>query len=276
MGTSDILLRSKMKGLRLSNKVGSKLSINGDVLGFSYAGASRTDILGFEGVDAGQAIQSYGDYRKVAPTGGPLEERFLLLDGTIPTPMAATVAKALAAFAMLNPKLYDETQMARIKADFSSRIPGKEGALNHSMLYLACGHDSSGGEYRLAHAGERVYAKWPGMKTEEGFNLIEKVMAKHAELQGGVYIRNPRETVFGGKRLMGTHPLGGAPMGEDSDRGACDHRGRLYDGEGSVHRGLYVADGSMIPHSLGATPLITISALSERIAEKILEAGELV
>ncbi len=39
---------------------------------------------------------------------------------------------------------------------------------------------------------------------------------------------------------------------------------------GEVYRGLYVADGSVMPTSLGVNPLMTICALSERIAEKIV------
>jgi choline dehydrogenase-like flavoprotein len=35
--------------------------------------------------------------------------------------------------------------------------------------------------------------------------------------------------------------------------------------------GLYVADGSAIPAPLGVNPLLTITALAERLADKLLE-----
>jgi cholesterol oxidase len=39
---------------------------------------------------------------------------------------------------------------------------------------------------------------------------------------------------------------------------------------GDVHAGLYVADGSLVRTALGVNPFLTISALSERIAENII------
>ena len=57
-------------------------------------------------------------------------------------------------------------------------------------------------------------------------------------------------------------------MGEDYMHGAVDEFGRLFSGDGSIHQGLFVADGSILPSALGVNPFLTISALAERIAER--------
>jgi enediyne biosynthesis protein E9 len=61
------------------------------------------------------------------------------------------------------------------------------------------------------------------------------------------------------------HPLGGCPMAESPDLGAVDDTGRAYG-----YEGLYCIDGSIAPTSLGVNPSLTISALSERCAERLV------
>ena len=72
-------------------------------------------------------------------------------------------------------------------------------------------------------------------------------------------------------KRMTAHPLGGACMADCAEKGVVDRQGRVFDySNGGVHKGMYVADGSIIPSSLIANPLLTISALSEWIAESFV------
>ena len=81
----------------------------------------------------------------------------------------------------------------------------------------------------------------------------------------------PTWSVFKLGHLITAHPLGGCPMGDDYLQGAVDPFGRVFGGDGSVHDGLYVTDGSVIPSALGVNPLMTISALTERFVERKIQ-----
>ena len=64
------------------------------------------------------------------------------------------------------------------------------------------------------------------------------------------------------------HPLGGCRMAESPDLGVVDDGGAVYG-----YEGLYCIDGSIVPTSLGVNPSLTISALSERCAERLVDRG---
>lgn len=276
MGSTQIMMRSKIKGLRLSQALGTRFSANGDIMGFSYNGASQTDMLGFglnnrAGTTSGQAIMVYSDYRRPYndPKSVDLMERYLLLDGTIPSALGPMVAKAFAAWALTNPSKFTDEQMKKVRRDlFDTAEPDVNGALNSSLIFFACGHDSSSGRYMLDDFEDRVHVTWPNVVNEKGFQTINREMAKYAKVHGGIYVPNPRMTVFG-HRMMATHPLGGCPMGDDAQTGVVDHLGRVFTEDGKIHKGFFVIDGSILPRSLGATPLLTISSLAERVADHI-------
>jgi choline dehydrogenase-like flavoprotein len=66
--------------------------------------------------------------------------------------------------------------------------------------------------------------------------------------------------------LMAFHPLGTCRMGGDDVHAPVDAGGKLRG-----YEGVYVADGSIVPSSLGVNPQITIMALASRIAFKLAE-----
>jgi len=57
------------------------------------------------------------------------------------------------------------------------------------------------------------------------------------------------------------HPLGTCRMGSTREGSVVDQTGQCWDVEG-----LYVADGSILPTSLGVNPMLSIMAMAQRIA----------
>jgi cholesterol oxidase len=78
------------------------------------------------------------------------------------------------------------------------------------------------------------------------------------------------------RRQISAHPIGGCSMGDDASNGVVDSFGTVFRGKNgnTKYDGLYVADGSIIPTSLGVNPSLTISALAYRVAYNIVEKNE--
>jgi choline dehydrogenase-like flavoprotein len=67
-------------------------------------------------------------------------------------------------------------------------------------------------------------------------------------------------------QITSGHPMGGCALGGDPRRDVVDSRGRSWDVEG-----LYVADASILPTSLGVNPCYTVYALARYIAHRMAE-----
>ncbi|MFN0253286.1 MAG: GMC family oxidoreductase N-terminal domain-containing protein [Kofleriaceae bacterium] len=275
LGSTEILMRSGAAGLALSPLLGTRVSANGDMFGFCYNGDFPTNLVGERSATAsgtvGNALMSYIDYRGDNALGPELQDHFLLLESTIPVAVANSTAKALAAYALVAPDKFSEDQLDRARRDLTDPdTHAPDGALAYSTLYLACGHDDSNGRY-IYRAGKRPRIAWNAVATSKFYKTITAEMQEYTKTRNGFFLENPRTTLFGG-RLIVPHPLGGCPMANDIRTGVVDDRGRVFDPSGApsaVHRGLHVLDGSIIPRSLGVTPLLTISALAERASEQL-------
>ncbi len=66
---------------------------------------------------------------------------------------------------------------------------------------------------------------------------------------------------------MTVHPLGGAVMADTPARGVADSHGEVFG-----HSGLFIADGSLVPTPTGVPPSMTIAALAERVATRVVES----
>jgi hypothetical protein len=162
--------------------------------------------------------------------------------------------------------------------DPTAPLHATNGAMNHSMLYLVMGQDNARGtilfEAPFTEPDGRIRISWDQAGQQQIFTRMNEELRRHARALRGSFISNPTWSTFKIGHLITAHPLGGCPMGDDYLQGAVDVYGRVFAGDGTVHLGLHVTDGSVIPSALGVNPFLTISALTERFAaRKIRELG---
>ena len=127
---------------------------------------------------------------------------------------------------------------------------------------LGMGREVPGGTLGVRKG--RLHTTWTPDASRTYFDAVR---ARQAELAAGLGARHQDNPVWHlGRRVITVHPLGGAPMGRSSTEGVVDPMGRVFG-----HPGLYVADGSVMPGTVGPNPSLTIAALAERFAQGILE-----
>lgn len=274
MGSTAILLRSRDLGLPLSDELGGRVSGNGDGLAFAYDCDAELDSVGRgAAVDpsrpTGATVLGIIDRRLGA---ADLDDGVIIEEGAIPSGLASLVrilAGGIAAYSG------HETQHSfvhwfRERLCEGDDLVGKaqEGALNRTLMFLMCGHDGADGMIELNAKGQPTI-KWDLLKRRKLFPVENDDVRGIATRLGGMFVTDPVNTPLFLNNLITVHPLGGCPMGDDSANAVVDAGGRVFADDGNVHRGLYVADGSVIPTSLGVNPLWTITALAERIAESV-------
>ena len=282
LGSTEIMLKSKGKGLELSNKLGFHFSGNSDYVGFGYNteqeinGIGRgKDIEGHEPV--GPTITSVIDLRKTDYN----EDGMILQEGALPSLMSKLYPEFILTLANVNIKEEDkdkkqkeeekqkrfEGEVFQKKRELESVTKGAyQGATKNTQTYLLMTHDKSAGVLTLKN--NRLQVSWQDIGNEDRFNRANNYIKEATDALKGTSIPNPTWTKIFNKDLVTLHPLGGCIMGDDTREGVVNHKGQVFctsAGESEVYENLYIADGSIIPRSLGANPMLTISALAERI-----------
>lgn len=273
LGSTEILLRSREEGLKVSDRLGEGFTGNGDVLAFGYNNDTRINGIGYghpkpDDRDAvGPCISGIIDLRGT----DRLEDGFVIEEGSIPSGLAPILPALFVGGAGIFGRdtdfsLSDEVGEAR-RAAKSLVFGAYEGSVNHTQTYLVMSHDDSAG--RIALKNDRADILWPGVASQDIFNRVDDALARATKVHGGVHIKNPLSRTVFGNNLITVHPLGGCGMGRDVHSGVVNHKCQVFDGGGDgrgsqVHEGLYVCDGAVMPRSLGVNPLLTITAVAER------------
>ena len=247
-GSSKVLLNSQNERFEFSANLGKNWSANGDAIGFVMNTPDKTHIGGF-----GTSPPKYG------PVG----------------PTVQTTLNYLNSPHLKDRFIIQEAGLPRGVVNLFQNLLLRDKDLTNSMVMLASGHDEGIGE--IVWKDGRYQVDWPGLRESEYrlkmFKRFEQLAAAH----GGRY---KRLKLFG-QNLVTVHPLGSCGMGDDPGCSVVNHLGQVYNGSRGgcidpqtgqplVHEGLYVADASVIPTPLGVNPFMTISALSERIAEHLI------
>lgn len=257
LGSTEILLRSRDNGLALSDQLGAGFSANGDIIAFGYGADVRVNAIG-----VGEPPKAETDMVGNCVSGqtrlnedGPLEKGMYLQEGVIPSGLSPLLPIAFI------PK-------GAVLGAAQSLIKGiYEGPFSRLHSFFAVGHDSAAG--RIVLKKDRLSVTWPNVNEQPVYQRVDTLIRQATDATGATYVKNPLAAPMMREKPLTAHPLGGCGMGADGKKGVVNHKCQVFAGgdkagQDSVHPGLYVCDGSIMPRSIGVNPLLSITALAER------------
>ncbi|BBN09662.1 cholesterol oxidase [Marchantia polymorpha subsp. ruderalis] len=253
-GTNEILLRSRERGLNLSQRLGKGVSCNGNNICFlsdspaplkGYGIASKDFVSLTTPQRPGVAIcNSYTSSAGYTIQGATFPKNFpycFLKFWTYGSQLGWNVPNVL--WAQL--KIWAKTRSS------------------HNLVLNMMGYDEADGELTLDKSSGRLRYVAP-----HDANMAKKIAACKRlanRVRGQLHICNYRSA--------SVHLLGGCNAAPDSNCGVANADGQVFDpavvgggGSTQIHAGLYVGDGSLIPCAVGVNPSATITAAAERVA----------
>lgn len=275
IGSTKLLLRSRERGLNISDQTGRRFSTNGDALGFSYNGAKTANSVGIttkhmtESKDVkppGPCITYVMDFRNT--TEGNLKKGFVIEDGSPPSVLSGPYSVGLMVAAKLIgiEKYSAEDLIERAWQEFRGK------GIDNTLSFLCMSHDDASGIISYNHDNDSVDITWDRVGFEKNFQIVNNAMEKATKGLKGTFVKNPTWTPALGKSVVSAHPLGGCPMGESGRTAVVNHAGQVFDGDSDqILEGLYVVDGAILPIAVGVNPTLTISCLAERCMRLLAE-----
>lgn len=274
LGTTELLLRCRDVHStlpRVSPQLGRHFSGNGDFLSFALNSQKEIDST------YGPVITQYADHHLFENLDR--DKAFLLQDASFP-PHAGWAVAALGPVISPVQRLWSTCkQLWRYAVDrtYRGRKSSRVGFLLHRLLahdvsqysavMLCMGLDKANGTMQLNGDGY-LDIDWPQEANRSLYDAIQQLCKRFACFIGARNFLPFPTWLWPVNNNVTVHPLGGCALADSSDKGVVSavpgSRGQVFG-----YRGLYVADGSLMPTALGANPSATIAALAEWIAHDI-------
>jgi cholesterol oxidase len=263
VGTNELLLRCRdfFRTLpNLSARLGEGYSANGDFLGNVE---NARDLTPWDGPDVTTVVRytDGGPFFTIAAPGFTRGVTSVLASlGQPHLEWVRWVAPLLrSSLGGLVPWMFEEGMLAK-----PLWIPERNAGDPSRMINLfAIGQDNANGRFRVSEDG-RLDLEWN--YAGENRALIDGMTAAMNDVAlklGGTFAPLALWSAF--ERLLTVHSLGGCRLADSPEDGVVSQRGEVFG-----YPGLFVADGSVIPTSIGFHPAMTISAVCERIAERVV------
>lgn len=299
MGSTEILLRSRSKGLHLSPRLGHRFSINGDnIAAIRFDGPVDTSAA-----ETTPLIDKTTAPRRIGPEityslswpATPNSRGFLVQEFAIPAPLRWLFNEVANTRSLLDQmKSFDKEIHQKWKQPGLDPLAIDPTASNRLVMIGIIGHDSSTGRIAIPRGSLDegcAVIRWPQVGQDPAMKDAYARLASHLEWRFNAtdrLIANPLwrltpdalddTTEQSGGGVLTVHPLGGCAMGESEKTGVVDAWGVVFQTANTstnprdTWQGtLRVLDGSIIPGSLGVNPALTISAISLRNSEHWLK-----
>jgi cholesterol oxidase len=274
LGSTRLLMRMKASGELpgISGAIGKGWCGNGDFLGW----ASKCDqpVYPTQGpVITGAVRFDEGPYPDGFPHGLWIEDAGIpnffgwYLTGMTPT-LGAIAAGVRGGLRYLEG--FFRSREIDVGDDLGPLLFRESQVVSRTMIFLGMGRDRSNGSMRLLppKSGRLAWDEdaalqldWDYRPSKLHFDRAIEGMKRLSEALGGDFRQNPLSFAT---RYVSVHPLGGCTIADRAEDGVVS----AATGEAFGCPGLYVADSSIMPTSVGPNPSLTIAALTERFAER--------
>jgi cholesterol oxidase len=271
LGSSFLLLKNRGAFPGLSGQLGTRFCGNGDLLTFALksskiVGGKRVPRL----IDTGYGPAITSTVRVADREDGGDVRGFYIQDDGYPgfvnwmLEVVDAPADAVRSFwSSIAKHFLDKFLSREPETDVGAealRLLGSTELSAGLMLLFGVGRDIPNGTMELR--GGLLNVDWQVEESRPYFDDVREKMRDIAEELGARYA-DPFDLL---NRVATVHPLGGCPMGRDKAEGVVDSYGEVFG-----YPGFYIADGSVMPGPVGTNPSLTIAALADRFADRVVE-----